>query len=153
MRCRPAAPCTSPATAAARRTRDHAAAEFVGRCTRERGPLPAISLTASLATLTALANDYGYESVFARQVRTLVGPDDLLFLLSTSGASANLIQAAAEGRELGATVVAFVGAGPSALAEAAELVVHVPAHSPQRIQELHSFVIHALAGWVDRELS
>ena len=132
---------------------DHLAAEFVGRCTRERGPLPAIALTTATATVTALANDYGYESVFARQVATLTRPGDVLILLSTSGASPNVVRAAELGRERGATVVAFVGEGSSPLSDAAQLVLHAPSRSTQRIQELHKFFGHVLAGWVDEVLS
>lgn len=132
---------------------DHVAAEFVGRCTRERGPLPAIALTTSSATLTAVANDFGYEQAFARQVAALVRADDVLVLLSTSGRSRNVVAAAEVGRARGAAIVAFVGAGGSDLADAADLVVHAPSTSTQRIQEMHTFFGHALAAWVDRELS
>jgi phosphoheptose isomerase len=132
---------------------DHLVAEFLGRCTRERGPLPAIALTASNATVTAVANDYGYDTVFSRQVATLAGPGDVVILLSTSGASANVVAAAGTARERGARVVAFVGAGPSPLADAADVALHAPSRSTQRVQELHKFFGHVLVGWVDQELS
>ena len=131
---------------------DHLAAEFVGRCTREHGPLPALALMASSATVTALANDYGYEQVFARQIRAFVRSTDVVLLLSTSGRSANVVAAARAARERGATVVAFVGQADSPLSEAADIAVHVPSRSTQRIQEVHKLWGHTLAAWIERTL-
>ena len=128
----------------------HLAAEFAGRCTRERGPFAAVSLAEGAATVTAVANDYGYVEVFARQVRALARAGDVVILLSTSGRSANVVAAARAAREVGAAVVAFVGEGPSELASAADVAVHAPSTSTQRIQEVHQLWGHALAAWVDR---
>lgn len=130
----------------------HLAAEFVGRCTRERGPLRAIALPDATATVTAVGNDYGYGEVFARQVRALARPGDVVLLLSTSGRSPNVVDAARAGREVGATVVAFTGAGGSALADEADIAVRAPSSSTQRIQEVHQLWGHTLAAWVDQEL-
>lgn len=88
---------------------NHIAAEFVGRCSRDRKPLPAVSLCANPAVLTAIANDYGYEMVFARQVRAFCKPGDLLIGLSTSGRSLNVKRALDCGNVKGATTLAIVG--------------------------------------------
>ncbi len=87
----------------------HLVAELVGRFREERRALPAIALTADTATLTAIGNDYGYERVFARQLEALGRAGDLLFAISTSGNSANVVRAAQAARSLGCTVVAITG--------------------------------------------
>ena len=87
----------------------HLVAELVGRFCDERRALPAIALTADTAILTALGNDYGYERVFSRQVEALARPGDVLFAISTSGNSANVVLAAQTARTLGCTVVALTG--------------------------------------------
>lgn len=131
----------------------HLAAEFLGRCTRERGPLRAVALPDATATVTAIGNDYGFAEVFARQVRALARPGDVVLLLSTSGRSPNVVQAALAGREAGADVVAFTGSTSSPLSEAVHIVVHAPSSSTQRIQEIHQLWGHTLAAWVDQELA
>lgn len=130
----------------------HLAAEFVGHCTRERVALPAVALADSPATVTALGNDFGYDEVFARQLQAFARPGDVVILLSTSGRSTNVVRAAQAAREGGALVVALVGQGTSALSEAADIAVHAPSGSTQRIQEIHTLWGHALAAWVDRKL-
>ena len=87
----------------------HMAAEFVGRCVHESDPLPALSLTDSPAILTALANDYGYEQVFARQVTALARPGDMVFGLSGSGRSANVLAGLRQARELELRTIALTG--------------------------------------------
>jgi len=131
----------------------HLAAEFLGRCTKERGPLRAIALPDATATVTAVGNDYGYAEVFARQVRALARAGDVVLLLSTSGSSLNVVEAARAGREVGATVAAFTGAAGSALADASDIAVRVPSLSTQRIQEVHQLWGHTLAAWVDEALA
>jgi D-sedoheptulose 7-phosphate isomerase len=127
----------------------HLAAELVGRFREERQALPAIALTADTALLTALGNDYGYERVFARQIEALAQPGDVLLAFSTSGNSANVVQAAQTARRRGCTVVAFTGAGGGELAAHADVLLKAPSGTVARIQEVHTLCIHVLCEALD----
>ena len=127
----------------------HLVAELVGRFREERRALPAIALTADTAILTAVGNDYGYERVFARQVEALARAGDVLLAISTSGNSANVLQAAQTARTLGCTVIAFTGAGGGALAGHADLLIKAPSTVVARIQEMHTLCIHAICEALD----
>jgi D-sedoheptulose 7-phosphate isomerase len=129
----------------------HLVAELIGRFLHERRALPAIALTADAATLTAIGNDYGYERVFARQLEGLARKGDLLFAISTSGNSHNVLQAAQTARELGCIVVAMTGERDSKLAALADpgLLIRAPSAVTARIQEVHTLCIHAIAGTLD----
>jgi phosphoheptose isomerase len=127
----------------------HLVAELVGRFERPRRPLPAIALTAETSTLTALVNDFGVEEMFARQVRALGRPGDLLVALSTSGTSANVIAAATAAREIGMGSLALTGRAGGPLADACDLALRVPATSTARVQEAHGAILHALCSVVD----
>mgnify|MGYP002623594871 CR=1 FL=1 len=122
----------------------HFAAEMVGRFGREGEPLPAIALVADGAVLTALANDDGFEQVFATQVRALGRAGDTLLVISTSGRSTNVVRAAATARDRGLAVVALTGADGLAGDGAAEVTLAVPSRDTQRIQEMHSVLLHCL---------
>lgn len=128
----------------------HMVAELIGRFCGERRPLPAIALTADTATVTALGNDYGYEHVFARQVEALAEAGDVLFAISTSGNSANVVLAAQVARERGCTVVALTGESGGRLAGHADLLLRVPSGVVARIQEMHTLCIHAIVESLDR---
>jgi D-sedoheptulose 7-phosphate isomerase len=127
----------------------HLAAELVGRFLEERRALPAIALTADTATLTALGNDYGYERVFARQLEALARPGDLLFAISTSGNSPNVVLAARTARALGCTVVALTGARGGELGPLADLLLPAPSTVVARIQEVHALCVHILIASLD----
>jgi D-sedoheptulose 7-phosphate isomerase len=127
----------------------HLAAELVGRFFEERRALPAVALTADTAILTALGNDYGYERVFARQLEALARPGDLLFAISTSGNSPNVVLAARTARTLGCTVIALTGARGGALGSLADLVLAVPSTVVARIQEIHALCVHILVHSLD----
>jgi D-sedoheptulose 7-phosphate isomerase len=131
----------------------HFVAELVGRFRRERRPYAVVALTADTAILTAVANDYGYEEVFARQVRALGRRGDVLLLFSTSGESENLVRAAAAGHQAGLTTVAITGARPNRLARLADLAVQVPATDTALAQELQQVVTHLLCDVVEGELA
>ena len=131
----------------------HFATELVGRFKRERDPFAVLALTADTAVLTALANDCGYDEVFARQVRALGQPGDVLVAFSTSGESENLVRAAVAAREHGLTVVAVTGGGPSRLGRVADLEVRAPATDTPLAQELHVILLHLLCDVVERELA
>jgi phosphoheptose isomerase len=129
----------------------HLVAELIGRFLHERRALAAIALTADAATLTAIGNDYGYERVFARQLEGLAQKGDLLFAISTSGNSHNVLQAAQTARGLGCIVVGMTGERDSKLAALADpdLLIRAPSTVTARIQEVHTLCIHAIAGSLD----
>jgi D-sedoheptulose 7-phosphate isomerase len=130
-------------------TAQHFVAELVGRFRHERRALPAIALSADTMILTALANDYGYERVFARQVEALGQPGDVLMAFSTSGNSANVIEAARAAREIGCSVIALTGNHGGTLATHANAILRAPSADVARIQEVHDICIHALAEAVE----
>ena len=127
----------------------HLVAELVGRFREERRPLPALTLTADAATLTALGNDYGFERVFARQVEALARAGDLLIAISTSGNSPNVLQAVNAARGLGCTVVALTGAHGGQLAAETDLLIKAPSSTVARIQEVHALCVHVICERLD----
>jgi D-sedoheptulose 7-phosphate isomerase len=130
----------------------HLAAELVGRYLKDRAPLAALALTVDTSALTAIANDYAFEEVFARQVTGLGRPGDLLLALSTSGDSANVVAAVAAARAKGIATIALTGAGGGRLAPLADLAIRVPAQRSNAVQELHIAVGHILCGLVEDAL-
>ncbi|HZS94574.1 MAG TPA: SIS domain-containing protein [Chloroflexota bacterium] len=131
----------------------HFAAELVGRFLRDRAPFAAIALTTDSSILTAVANDYDYEDVFARQVEALGRPGDVLVMFSTSGESRNLVRAADRARAQGVPVVAITGAHHSSLERMASYCVRIPAADTPIVQEMHMMVTHLLCGLVEEELA
>jgi D-sedoheptulose 7-phosphate isomerase len=131
----------------------HIAAEFVGRYLIERRPLPAVALVANPSTVTAIGNDYGFEQVFARQVRALGVEGDVALGLTTSGTSPNVVAALDAARELGMTGIAMTGADPRAAGAAAELTIAIPSDETPRVQEGHMLAAHILCEWVEAELA
>jgi D-sedoheptulose 7-phosphate isomerase len=127
----------------------HLAAEFVGRFRRERRGLPAISLTTDTSILTAIANDYGYDSVFERQVEALCTEGDIVIGISTSGNSKNVCAALRKARDLVAFTLAFTGAGGGAAAGIAEATVCIASKDTARVQEAHILCGHMLCDWVE----
>ncbi len=131
----------------------HFAAELVGRFKRERAPYAVLSLATDTAVLTAVANDYGYADVFARQVRALGAPGDLLVAFSTSGESENLVRAAAAARERGVAVLAITGDRPSRLGRQADVTIRAPATDTAIVQEIHMTVTHILCDIAEATLA
>lgn len=123
---------------------DHLVTELVGRFSRERAPLPAVCLCASASAATAIANDYGFDEVFSRQVESIARPGDVVIAFTTSGSSANVLRAVEKARSLGVTSVAFVGARPTPLASVADICVAAPSLLVARIQEAHLLTVHVL---------
>jgi phosphoheptose isomerase len=119
----------------------HLTAELVGRYDRDRRPFSAIALCAESSSVTAISNDYGYDEVFARQVVAHGGPGDILVLLSTSGRSENLLQAAKAGANQGLSVWAMTGALPNPLAELADEALVLPG-STCTVQEAQLVAVH-----------
>ncbi|MGN6754067.1 MAG: glycosyltransferase [Intrasporangium sp.] len=131
----------------------HLTGELVGRFLRERRPFSAISLHAESSSFTAILNDYGPDEVFARQVEGHGRPGDVLMLLSTSGASSNVLHAAKRGHELGLQVWAMTGPAPNPLASIADSALAVPAASTAAVQEIHLLAVHALCAAFDQVLA
>jgi D-sedoheptulose 7-phosphate isomerase len=129
----------------------HFAEEWSGRFRSERPPLPAIAFS-DPGHMSCVANDYGYEEVFARQVQALGAEGDLLLLLSTSGNSPNLLRAAEEARHRGLTVIGLLGKGGGALAPLCDIAIVVPGSTSDRIQELHIKIIHIVIETVERTM-
>ena len=130
----------------------HISAELVGRFRRDRRALPAIALNTDPAILTALSNDYSYDSVFARQVEALATTGDIVWGISTSGNSKNVVEALRCARALGAATIAFTGEGGGAMAEHADVLLAVPLASTPQIQEVHVVTYHAICEAVEEAL-
>ncbi|MDO3706081.1 SIS domain-containing protein [Micromonospora sp. C28SCA-DRY-2] len=130
----------------------HLTAELVGKLRDDRQPLSAIALHAETSALTAIGNDYGYDQVFARQVRAHGRPDDILLLLSTSGTSTNLLHAAHAAHDTGLRCWAFTGPTPNPLADACHDTLAIPSDDSQIVQELHLVSTHLLCEYVEQAL-
>jgi D-sedoheptulose 7-phosphate isomerase len=127
----------------------HLAAEMMGRFRRDRRGLPSISLTTDTSILTAVANDYGYECIFSRQVEALGVPGDVLVGISTSGKSLNVVNALDVARARGLVTVAFTGAGGGRMAGLADHWFAVSSQDTARIQEAHILAGHMLCDWIE----
>jgi D-sedoheptulose 7-phosphate isomerase len=126
--------------------------ELVGRFERNRPPLPAIALTTNTSDLTSIANDFGYDEVFNRQLKAHAQNGDIAVAISTSGNSANVLKAAASAREMGLTVLGFSGDTGGKLKEHCDLCLCVPSKTVARIQEAHITVIQILCGLIEESL-
>jgi D-sedoheptulose 7-phosphate isomerase len=133
----------------------HFSSELLNRFELERPGLPALALTTDSSTLTSIANDYAFVEVFAKQVRALGQPEDVLLAISTSGNSENVLRAIQAAHERGVRVVALTGRDGGAIAHALDpddIEIRVPAERTCRIQEVHLLVIHCLCDLIDTEL-
>ncbi len=128
----------------------HIAAELVGRFRKERKALPAIALTTDTSTLLSVGNDYGFNHIFTRQVEALVGAGDILWALSTSGNSSNVIEAVHVARSLEAIVVGFTGRTGGKLKPLCDFCLTVDHDSSDRIQEVHQIAYHLICEAVER---
>ena len=130
----------------------HMVAELVGRFKKERRPLAAIALTTNTSTLTAIANDYGYEAVFSRQVKALGSPGDVAFGISTSGNSKNVIEAIKKAKGIGLKTIGLIGAGGGKMKSECDISIIVPSGDTPRIQEAHLVVCHIICELIEEEL-
>ena len=130
----------------------HLTGELLGRFRDERRPLPAVALSADSSAVTAIANDYGIEELFARQVQAYGRSGDVLVAISTSGTSPNVIAAAKAGLDLGVTVWALTGPAPNPLAALSDSAIAVDAPTVATAQEIHLSLIHALCIALDKAL-
>lgn len=127
----------------------HLAAEFIGKFARTRSPIPAIALTTDTSVLTSIANDFGYDHVFVRQVEALAREGDVAIALSTSGGSSNVVRGAEAARHAGARVIALTGRGGGALAPLADVAIQVSSEQTALIQEVHTAIGHAICAAVE----
>ncbi len=128
----------------------HIAGELVGRFQRERKALAAVALTTDTSVITSIANDYGYENVFGKQVEALVTQGDILWTISTSGASPNIIVAADLAKKKGACILAFTGRTNSKLEQIADICFCANDKSTARSQEIHQIAYHIICGLVEQ---
>jgi len=127
----------------------HIAAELIGKLMVKRRALPAIALTTDTSALTALGNDFGYDSIFQRQVEALGQPGDVAIGISTSGRSPNVLAALRTAREKGLKTVGFTGGTGGTMAQVADQVILVPSDSTQRIQESHITIGHIVCELIE----
>lgn len=131
----------------------HFAAELVGRFQRERSPYAALALTTDTSILTAVANDYSYDDIFARQIAALGREGDLFLAYSTSGRSRNLMRAVETARERNIVSVAVTGSSLSPLGEAADLTIRTPGAETPIVQQLHTVMTHLLCDFLETRLA
>jgi len=129
----------------------HIACELSGKFYLNRNPLPAIALTTNTSSLTAIGNDYGYEEVFARQVKGLVREEDIVIGISTSGNSPNVLRGIEQAKQMGAITLAFTGQGGK-LKELTDYVLSIPSNNTPRIQEAHITAGHIICYLVEKAL-
>ncbi|MDQ7839800.1 MAG: SIS domain-containing protein [bacterium] len=127
----------------------HLAAEFVGKFACPRTPIPAVALTTDTSVLTSIANDFGYDQVFARQVEALVREGDVAIALSTSGGSASVVRGAEAARRAGARVIALTGRDGGTLAALVDVAIQAPSEQTALIQEAHIAIGHAICATVE----
>ena len=130
----------------------HIAAEYMGRLNFDREPLPAISLTANTSNLTCIANDYGYDEIFTRQMKALACKEDSLIVYSTSGKSSNIIRLVKEARRRVKTIIALTGEYTDELSEYCDSVLSVKTSKTTRIQEIHAIAGHIMCECVEETL-
>jgi D-sedoheptulose 7-phosphate isomerase len=130
----------------------HFAAEFVGRYLKDRRALPAIALASETAAVTAIANDYGFDQIFSRQIEAFGKPGDIAIGISTSGRSPNVVRGLSVARARGLKTIAFTGA--AGLAEpVSDIVIAVPSSRAYEIQEVHKVLLHSICEAVEEQLS
>ena len=131
----------------------HIAAELVGRFKKDRKGMPAIALTTDTSILTSVANDFGYEEIFRRQVEALGEQGDVLIGISTSGRSKNVVLAIQKAREMGIVTIALIGEAMGPVSDAADITVSIPSTDTPRIQEGHITFGHILCDLVERAIT
>ena len=130
----------------------HFAGEIVGRFTMERPSLPAISLCVDPSVTTCIGNDYGYEHIFDRQIAGLGNPGDVLIAISTSGNSANTIQAAEVAHKKNISVIGYLGKDGGKMKDVCDIPLIVPSHDTPRIQEVHTLTTHVLCEMIEKRM-
>lgn len=127
----------------------HLTGELVGHYRRDRRPLPAVTMSTDASAMTCIANDYSYEDVFQRQVEALVRPGDVVVAFTTSGRSPNVVAALAAAQAKGATTLLFAGGDGGPARGHADRTLLVPSTTTQRVQEMHTLMLHVISEMVD----
>ncbi len=130
----------------------HIAAEFMGRLNFDREPLPAIAMTTNTSNLTCIANDYGYDEIFARQMHALADKNDCIIVYSTSGKSANILKLVREAKNKVRSIIAMTGSHTEYLSGYADIILSVNSPKTTRIQEVHAIAGHILCECVEESL-
>ena len=130
----------------------HLAAEFMGRFLKDRKPLPSIALTVDTSAITAIGNDYGYDQIFARQLKGIGNEGDVLVGISTSGSSKNIIQAFQTASEIGITSIALTGLKDSEMSSISDMSIKAPSNETNYIQEMHIMIGHYLCLRVEESI-
>jgi len=130
----------------------HIAGEFLSRLNFDRNPLPAIALTTDTSVLTAIGNDYGFDSIFERQVTGLAQRGDIFLAISTSGRSPNIIAALRAARQIGVATIGFTGDGQREMNVFCDYILSAPSSSTPQIQQVHIVAAHAICGLVELHL-
>lgn len=130
----------------------HFAGELVSRFFFDRPALPAIALTTDTSIMTAIGNDYGYETLFSRQVAAHGQPGDMLIALSTSGNSPNILAALTLARDMGVTTVGLTGEGGGKMNDLCDLIIKVPSTVTPRIQEVHELICHTICAYIEQQI-
>jgi D-sedoheptulose 7-phosphate isomerase len=131
----------------------HIAGELVGRFLRRRKALPAVAISTDTSVITSIANDYGFENIFAKQVEGLVKKQDCLWALSTSGSSSNVVKAAELAKKRGAKVIAFTGKKNSRLEKIADVCLCSENEKTFAVQEMHQLAYHIICGLVEQHFA
>jgi len=130
----------------------HFAAELAGRFYMDRNPLPAIALTTNTSVLTAIANDYGYENIFIRQLSAMAKKGDVAIGIGVSGNSTNVVLALVEAKKRGLVTIGFTGSGGGKTAEIVDYLIAVPSKDTPRVQEAHTTIYHIVCYLVEKAL-
>jgi D-sedoheptulose 7-phosphate isomerase len=130
----------------------HLAVELIGRFKNNRRPLPSVSLNSDTSAITCIANDFGYDEIFARQLEGLAKPGDVLVVLSTSGKSENILRALRKANELGVTSIALLGKGGGPAANLANQRIVIASSETARIQEIHLLIGHTFCEFAEMEM-
>jgi D-sedoheptulose 7-phosphate isomerase len=130
----------------------HLAVELIGRFKNNRRPLPSVSLNSDTSAITCIANDFGYDEIFARQLEGLAKKGDVLVVLSTSGKSENILRALRKGKELGVTTIALLGKGGGEAVSLADYSIVINSSETARIQEIHLLIGHTFCEFAEMEM-
>ena len=130
----------------------HIAAELVGRFKKERKAIPALALTVDTSSLTALGNDYGFETIFERQIEAIANKDDAVIGISTSGNSENVVRAIKKANSIGAYTIGLLGNNGGRLKEIVNLPIVIPSKDTARIQEVHITIGHIICEIIEEDL-
>ena len=130
----------------------HFAAEIVGRFGKERPAMPAIALTTDTSILTAIANDYGFEKIFSRQIEALAKPGDIFFAISTSGNSSNILEGLKIAQRMGCLTIGLTGQTGGKMKNFCDFIIKCNSKNPARVQEIHITIIHLVCGLIEKNI-